>query len=126
MQVRSSPSRYILAYDSDCGSCSKFAHVVDILDKDGKIYFISLIKADQKGLLDKIPILLRYKSFHLISEKGEIKSGPEALLELIRILPGGKVIYPIINYFPAGKQVVRFIYNRLSRLHGTGSCSTDM
>jgi predicted DCC family thiol-disulfide oxidoreductase YuxK len=114
-----------LAYDVDCGPCTRFAHVVDILDKYEKIDFISLTKADQKGLLDKIPTLLRYKSFHLILANGQVKSGSEALLELIAILPGGKVTYPLINYFPAGKQIMRFIYKRFSRLHDTGSCSTN-
>lgn len=113
-------------YDADCGPCTKFAHVVDILDKNEKIEeYISLIKADQEGLLDKIPTFLRYKSFHLLSTNGQVKSGPEALLELIRILPAGKVIFPIINYFPAGKPIVRFIYDRFSRMHDTGSCSTN-
>jgi len=67
-------SRYILAYDADCGPCIRFKHVVDILDKYEKIDFISLVKADQEGLLDKIPIHQRYKSFHLIFPKGETKS----------------------------------------------------
>ena len=125
MQASSSSSRYILAYDADCGPCTRFAHVVDILDRDEKIDFISLVKADQKGLLDKIPALLRYKSFHLVMRNGEIKNGSEGLLELIRILPGGKVIFPIINYFPAGKHIVGFIYNRFSRMHDMGSCSTN-
>ena len=66
MQVRSPSSRYILAYDADCGPCTKFANAVDILDKYEKIEFIPLTKADQKGLLAKIPAPLRYKSFHLI------------------------------------------------------------
>jgi len=81
------------------------------------------VKADQEGLLDKIPIHQRYKSFHLIFPKGETKSGSEALLELIAILPGGNIISPIINNFPGGKETLRFIYERFSRLHDKGSCS---
>jgi predicted DCC family thiol-disulfide oxidoreductase YuxK len=99
--------------------------VVDILDRHEKIDFVSLTRADQLGLLDKIPTLLRYKSFHLISANGEVKSGGEALLEVIAMLPGGKVISPIINYFPVGKQIMGLIYERFSRLHDRGSCSTN-
>jgi predicted DCC family thiol-disulfide oxidoreductase YuxK len=80
------------------------------------------IGISQQGLLDKISVPLRYKSFHLIFTNGEAKSGSEALLELITILPGGMIIYPIINYFPEGKLIVRFIYNRFSRLHDMDSC----
>jgi predicted DCC family thiol-disulfide oxidoreductase YuxK len=112
-----------LAYDANCDPCTKFKRIVDILDKYEKIDFISLTKADQEGLLDKIPVHQRYKSFHLIFPKGETKSGSEAILQLIVILPGGKIIWPIINYFPGGKKAVRLIYNRFSRLHDVGSCS---
>ena len=124
MQTGSS-SKYILAYDANCGPCTKFKRIVDILDKYEKIDFISLTKADQEGLLDKIPVHQRYKSFHLIFHKGDAKSGSEALLELIVILPGGKIISQIINYFPGGKKAVEFIYNRFSKLHDKGSCSIN-
>jgi predicted DCC family thiol-disulfide oxidoreductase YuxK len=124
MQTRSL-SKYVLAYDADCGPCTKFKRIVDILDKYEKIDFISLTKADEEGLLDNIPVRQRYKSFHLISPKGEPKSGSEALLELIVILPGGKIISPIINHFPGGKKAVRYIYKRFSRLHDRGSCSIN-
>ena len=70
-------SRYILAYDADCGPCTRFRQVVDILDKYQKIDFISLTKADQKGVLEKIPASMRYNSFHLIfPNRDEVKSGP--------------------------------------------------
>lgn len=122
MQAKSSSSKYILAYDADCGPCTKFAHVVNSLDKYEKIDFISLTIADQQGLLDRISAPLRYKSFHLISPTGEPKSGSDALLELIAILPGGMIISTIINRLPGGKLIVRFIYNRFSKLHDRDSC----
>ncbi|MFL6355545.1 MAG: thiol-disulfide oxidoreductase DCC family protein [Nitrososphaeraceae archaeon] len=124
MKAKSSLSKYILAYDADCGPCTRFAHVVDSLDKSEIIDFISIILADQKGLLDRISPPLRYKSFHLILPNGEVKSGSEALVELIAILPGGKIISPIVNYFPGGKPFVSFIYNSFSRRHDMGSCNT--
>ena len=125
MKAKSSLSRYILAYDADCGPCTRFAYVVDSLDKSEIIDFISLTLADQKGLLERISPPLRYKSFHLILPNGEVKSGSEALVELIAILPGGKIISPIVNYFPGGKPFVSFIYNSFSRRHDMGSCNTD-
>jgi len=127
VQAESLSSRYILAYDSDCGPCTRFSHAVGILDKYQKIDFISLTKADQKGLLDSIPASMRYKSFHLLSpnREEEVKSGSEALIKLITLLPGGRVISPIINYFPGGKQIVHFIYTKFSRLHDRGSCSIN-
>ena len=54
MQTGSS-SKYILAYDSDCGPCTRFRHIVEILDKYERIDFVLLTKADEEGLLDEIP-----------------------------------------------------------------------
>jgi predicted DCC family thiol-disulfide oxidoreductase YuxK len=125
MEAKSSLSRYILAYDADCGPCTRFALVVDSLDKSETIDFVSLAIADQKGLLDRISPSLRYKSFHLIFPNGDVKSGSEALVELIAILPGGKIISPIVNYFPGAKPFVSFIYNSFSRRHEMGSCNTE-
>jgi predicted DCC family thiol-disulfide oxidoreductase YuxK len=125
MQSKPTSSKYILAYDADCWPCARFAYVVNSLDKYEKIDFISLTIADQRGLLDRIYAPLRYRSFHLISSNGEAKSGSEALLELIAILPGGRIISPIINYLPGGKLIVRFIYNRFSKLHNRASCHID-
>jgi predicted DCC family thiol-disulfide oxidoreductase YuxK len=126
MQAESLPSRYILAYDADCGPCTRFRHAVDVFDIYQKIDFISLTEAGQKGLLDKIPASMRYKSFHLIfPDREEVKSGSDALIKLVAILPGGRVIFPIINYLPGGKWIVHFVYTKFSRLHDTGSCSIN-
>jgi len=88
---------------------TRFRNLVDILDKYEKIDFMSLTEADQKGLLDVIPAPLRYELFRFIFPNGEAKSGSEVLLELIVILPGGKMKSSAINYFPGGKHLVRFI-----------------
>jgi predicted DCC family thiol-disulfide oxidoreductase YuxK len=40
MQAKSI-SRYTIAYDADCGPCTRFAHVVDFLDRSEKIDFIN-------------------------------------------------------------------------------------
>jgi predicted DCC family thiol-disulfide oxidoreductase YuxK len=69
-----------LAYDADCSPCTRFRDLLDILDKYEKIDFMSLTEADQKGLLDVIPALLRYDSFHLIFPNGESKRRSEAFL----------------------------------------------
>jgi predicted DCC family thiol-disulfide oxidoreductase YuxK len=62
MQAKSSPSKYILAYDADCGPCTRFARVVNSLDKYKKIGFMLLTIADQEGLLDRIPVTIRFRA----------------------------------------------------------------
>ena len=122
MQKESLQKRYLIAYDVDCGPCTKFKRIVDRLDIYHKIDFISLSSADQDGLLDTISPSLRYKSFHLISPAGQVESAAEALLKLIRILPGGKIVSPLIKNVPGARWFVRFVYTRFSKLHDRGSC----
>jgi predicted DCC family thiol-disulfide oxidoreductase YuxK len=122
MQTQSA-SKYILAYDVDCRPCTKFRNLVDSLDRHNKITFVSLTDADSKGLLGKVAVDARYKSFHLLLPDGQVKSGSEGVLELIRILPGGTVVYPIVIYLPGAKHLVRFIYKMSSRLRDNGSCT---
>lgn len=86
---------------------------------------MSLTKADENGLLDEIPESIRFKSFHLLSANGDISSGPEALLDLVRILPLGHAISRFIILVPAGKQITKAIYLMFSRLHDNGSCHVD-
>ena len=126
MKVTSlSHEKNILAFDSDCGPCKRFSRIVDFLDRHERIDFMPLAIADNKGLLDKIPEHLRYKSFHLILPDGEVKSATEGVLQLIAILPMGSIISPIVNHFPGGKRLVRFIYNQAAKLRKNGSCSID-
>ena len=118
-------SKHILAYDSDCGPCTKFSHLIDRLDRYDKIDSLPIYVAAKNGLLDKVPQSLHYKSFHLILSDGQVKSGAEGVLQLIAILPMGRITFPFVNYFPGGKHLVRFVYGRLSKSHNEGSCAIN-
>ena len=120
-----STSRYTLAYDSDCGPCTMFRRLVGFLDRSKSIKFIPLTQADNEGLLDSIQKDFRFSSFHLILPGREVRSGSDGVLELIRILPGGRVTHPIVRYLPGAIPLVRFIYARLSRLHNNSSCAIN-
>ena len=115
-------SNYLLVYDSDCGPCSRFKGMINILDRYKRIDFIPLIEADRIGFLDQIPQSLRFKSFHLISPKGQIQSGEDAVIDLIELLPVGHAISKIMISVPWGVQLIKFIYSRFSRLHDSSSC----
>lgn len=119
-------STYIMAYDADCGPCMRFKYIVDFLDAYHRIDFLSLTKADELGLLNRIPQSLRYTSFHLVSHTGRIWSGAEALLVLIDLLPLGSHISKIIALAPGGERITKFVYSKFSRIHGTGSCKSHI
>jgi predicted DCC family thiol-disulfide oxidoreductase YuxK len=117
---------HILAYDVDCGPCTKFKRIVDLLDARHRIDFLSLHKADKLGLLNGIPHLMRYTSFHLICPNGEILSGADGLVRLVAILPLGNQISKLIALIPKGEWMIGFLYKTFSRLHNSSTCGTKL
>jgi predicted DCC family thiol-disulfide oxidoreductase YuxK len=120
---KNSMSRYRLAYDADCGPCTKFKRAIGFLDSYHRISPISLVEADSLGMLDKVPAARRHRSFHLVAPNGEILSGAEAIPTLVRLLPGGRVPSKLMASAPGGPWAVKFVYQTFSRLHDSGSCS---
>ena len=114
-----------MAYDSDCGPCRRFKSVVDFFDISHQIDFISLTVADDFGLLNKVPQLVRYKSFHLIFPNGDVQSGAEALLDVISLFPFGHHISKLFTLIPGYKGVITFAYSAISRSHNSGSCKLN-
>jgi len=117
--------RYTLAYDEDCGPCTKFKRAIEFFDAHDAIDFVSLVQANELGLLDAIPERLRFRSFHLIAPTGRAESGANALRGLIRLLPSGWLASEFIFSTPSGRRLVTFAYSSLSRLHDRGSCGPE-
>jgi predicted DCC family thiol-disulfide oxidoreductase YuxK len=115
--------RYVLVYDKDCGNCARFKHIVDALDAYGRLDYLSLVEADESGLLGPVPRSRRHRSFHLIYPGGMVISGSAAIPELISLLPSGRAASFMIRRAPGGRKIVNLIYSMFSRLHDAGSCS---
>ena len=118
-------SNNIIVYDADCGPCRKFKHLLNCLDVNHQIQFVSQTEADELGLLNRVPQCLRYKSFHLISSNLDIQSGAEALLRLIGLFPLGHPISKLIILAPGGKRMMTSVYSIFSKLHDADSCKLN-
>jgi predicted DCC family thiol-disulfide oxidoreductase YuxK len=123
--IRAEKISYTLAYDEDCGPCTKFKRAIEFLDAHDAIDFVSLVQANELGLLDAIPERLRFRSFHLIAPMGHVESGENALRGLIRLLPLGWLASEFIFSTASGRRLVIFAYSSLSRLHDRGSCGPE-
>lgn len=119
-------ANHILAYDVDCGPCTRFKRIVGLLDARHRIDFLSLHKADKLGLLKGIPHPMRYTSFHLICPDGEILSGADGLVRLVAILPLGNQISKLIALTPGGEWMIKLLYKTFSRLHNSPTCGTKL
>ena len=112
-----------MVYDRDCGYCSKFKQIVDVLDGNNRLEYETLSEADQNSLLDSIPRATRNRSFHLISPEGNIQSGQEAIPELVRLLPLGSLTSLLVRSSPI-RDLTDFVYSVFVRLHDSSSCSS--
>jgi predicted DCC family thiol-disulfide oxidoreductase YuxK len=113
----------ILAYDAGCGPCTNFKSIISFLSPRKKIGFVSLVAADESGLLDSLDSEKRYRSFHLLVPGQNISSGAEALPVLFGLIMGGRLVERAIQSIPFGFQTVSSVYGVLSRLHDSGSCN---
>lgn len=113
---------YVLVYDADCASCTRFKQVVDWFDKYNRLRFVSLVDADQCRLLDSVQVARRHKSFHLISPRDKVSSGAEAIPILLTLLPLGGPISALIFVFRPARRIINFVYATFARLHDSGVC----
>ena len=122
---RTSMSQYILAYDADCGPCTRFKESVDFLDTHRRLRFVSLEEADSGGILDRVPQEVRHRSFHLVAPDGAVLSGAYAIPTLVSLLPTGGFASRLMASAPGGLRTVMFVYQTFSRLHDAGSCNYE-
>lgn len=115
--------KHVLVYDKDCGNCSRFKRIVSSLDAHRRLDCLSLVEADDSGLLDSVPRSRRHRSFHLVYPGGRVISGSDAVPELFSVLPSGRAVSFLIRQAPGGRRIVNLIYSMVSRLHDSGSCS---
>lgn len=97
--------------------------MVDWLDGHDRLGYLPLIDADEHGLLYSLPQIRRHASFHLILPEGKIRSGSDAIPDLLALLPLGRIAVFLIRSVPGGMRCVSFVYSTFSRLHNTGSCT---
>jgi len=115
----------VLAYDADCGPCSRFRSLVEFLDARGVIRYTTLGAADHLGSLNDIPPEARYGSFQLILADGHVVGGGDAIPSLVELLPFGKKTAKLLTTLPGGTWLVKIVYSSLSRLHETGYCRKE-
>jgi predicted DCC family thiol-disulfide oxidoreductase YuxK/chromate transport protein ChrA len=115
--------RTLLAYDAHCEPCTRFRNLVHFIDSKGEIEFISLVDAEDAGLLEKVPKAERHTSFHLILPDGRLLTGAEAVPTLLELLPGGKMLSRVITSAPGGPLVISTVYDGFARGHDGSACA---
>jgi predicted DCC family thiol-disulfide oxidoreductase YuxK len=115
-------ARIVLAYDADCGPCTRFRYFVEAIDSKGEVAFVSLIDADDSGMLDRIPKSERHTSFHVIFPDGKLLTGADAVPPLLELLPGGKILAKVVTTVPGGRRFIAIVYEGFAKGHNGSAC----
>lgn len=117
------PDRPVLFYDQDCRFCRASARAVEILDRRGKFALLPFSDPAAERLLAPIGRKERLRAMHIARPGGQVVSAGDALIDLVRILPGGGRIAavaaenrPLRRLFRRGYQLVADRRGALSRL----------
>jgi predicted DCC family thiol-disulfide oxidoreductase YuxK len=85
------PNRMIVLWDRDCGFCAFMLSLVLQADRRRHLKPVPIQSPEGEQLLADMPLEKRLASWHLIDDDGRRTSGGEALTELLRRLPGGRL-----------------------------------
>jgi predicted DCC family thiol-disulfide oxidoreductase YuxK len=110
-----SPSRATLAYDANCGSCTRFAKLVGRLDLRKRIRLISMYDTEVEARLRPKVGAAYDQSFHLeLSQGGRVVSGEKALEDLVKLLPAAAPFGAVAFKLPGVKGVPAALYRAFS------------
>ncbi len=117
------PTRPHFLYDADCGPCTRLKSVASFLDAAHRVDFLPIDQAARQGLMSTLPKQDWFSSSHMVRPDGTTTSAGDSMLDLLSLLPGGKLPAAIVSRAPFGPASARFVYGAVSRLHSS-TCST--
>jgi predicted DCC family thiol-disulfide oxidoreductase YuxK len=94
------PNLMIVLWDRDCGFCAFMLSLVLRADRRRRLKPMPIQSPDGERLLADMPVEQRLASWHFIDDHGRRTSGGEALTELLRHLPGGRVPAALTGALP--------------------------
>jgi len=138
-QLSDSPSKKLAAYllyDSNCGPCTKFKDIVIRLDMTHRLIPIplqsdlayELVRSQESRaeLMQAFHIVYARARPTLNAEQQEtVFSAGDALIQLIRLLPLGSMLYWVITHFRPLRRLIRWTYTRIAQFRAVSvSCKT--
>ena len=120
-------SEAVILYDADCGFCRWAVDKLLAWDRAGRLRPAALQSPEADRLLPGLTGDEKMASWHLVVD-GNRYSGGAAAAPLLRLLPGGRPLAPIMGAFPgASDRAYRLVArnrDRFGRLAGT-RCAVD-
>jgi predicted DCC family thiol-disulfide oxidoreductase YuxK len=117
----------VLLYDEDCGFCRWAVDKVLAWDRAGRLRPTAIQGPEADQLLTGLSDEEKMASWHLVVD-GHRYSGGAAAAPLLRLLPGGRPLAPVVAAFPGvsdrAYRLVARNRDRFGRLAGT-RCEVD-
>ncbi len=104
-------SEAVLLYDADCGFCRWAVDKLLAWDRAGRLRPAALQSPQADQLLPGLSEETKMASWHLVID-GNVYSGGAAAAPLLRLLPGGRPLAPVVAAFPG---VTDHAYRLVSR-----------
>jgi predicted DCC family thiol-disulfide oxidoreductase YuxK len=106
---------YYLIFDPHCTVCSIFAAVVNLLDINGRITFLSLYGMKARMVAADLSPDEYSSSFHIVPPASEVLSGENALPLLISLFPHGDALVRVLEALPGGTTTLSVLYRGVVR-----------
>ena len=117
----------VLLYDADCGFCRWAVDKLLAWDRAGRLRPAALQSPQADRLLPGLDDETKMASWHLVID-GKVYSGGAAAAPLLRLLPGGRPVAPVVAAFPGmtdrAYRLVARNRDRFGRLAGA-RCEVD-
>lgn len=91
---------WVVLYDANCGFCKWLLSALLRWDRAARLHPIALQQPEADDLLQGLTPAERMASWHLISPRGERRSGGAAVPPLLRVLPAGRAPAAAFARFP--------------------------
>lgn len=121
-RLRKTPSsegrhRVWLIYDPACSLCERLKDAVVAMDRRSWVTPLSLHDPRVHSLLPPESIRSGAENFHMVSFSGRVRTGAEAIPDILRLLPGGGIAAWGLEHAPGGRCVTRWLYRALASFH---------
>lgn len=90
-------SRPVLLFDGDCGFCRTWVRRVRRWDRRGAVDYLPSSARESRPGLPSLEDAALSRAMHLVLPDGRVFTGARALPALLPLLPGGRLLAPLLR-----------------------------
>jgi predicted DCC family thiol-disulfide oxidoreductase YuxK len=103
--VTDAAGRLLVLYDGECGFCAWGLAWLLRWDRAGLLRPASIQGEEGERVLAGMPAQARLSSWHVLDERGRLRSGGAALATVLELLPGGGVLAALARAQPRATEL---------------------